>query len=152
MYQSGATCPVQFVTHACNVSVTHLSPQFTDLVLRCCCCCCCSAPSRPPPPFRPLPFALSDWQSRHPVLLYVVSELLKTFASEPAADGSMGPILAALLGSSVAGLGSLQVRCCRGTWGILVGPSVVSCVCSPSLPHSQKENSCNTATMQQHHF
>lgn len=40
--------------------------------------------------------------------MYVVSELLKTFSSEPGADVSMQPILTALLTSSCSGLTTLQ--------------------------------------------
>jgi hypothetical protein len=42
--------------------------------------------------------------------MYVVSELLKTFASEPAADASMGPILSSLLTTSCQSLPTLKVR------------------------------------------
>jgi hypothetical protein len=41
--------------------------------------------------------------------MYVVSELLKIFCAETAADGSMRPILTALIGSSCQGLNTLQV-------------------------------------------
>uniref|UniRef100_A0A383V7P9 Importin N-terminal domain-containing protein n=1 Tax=Tetradesmus obliquus TaxID=3088 RepID=A0A383V7P9_TETOB len=47
-------------------------------------------------------------QTRHPAFMYVVSELLKIFCAETAADGSMRPILTALIGSSCAGLTTLQ--------------------------------------------
>lgn len=63
-----------------------------------------------------LAFAVACWcclplllQMRHPAFMYVVSELLKIFSSEPSADGSMGPILTALIGSSCQGLNTLQV-------------------------------------------
>jgi hypothetical protein len=48
-------------------------------------------------------------QTRHPAFMYVVSELLKIFCAETAADGSMRPILTALIGSSCQGLTTLQV-------------------------------------------
>ncbi|KAF6259150.1 armadillo-type protein [Scenedesmus sp. NREL 46B-D3] len=47
-------------------------------------------------------------QTRHPAFMYVVSELLKIFCTETAADGSMRPILTALVGSSCQGLATLQ--------------------------------------------
>jgi len=42
--------------------------------------------------------------------MYVVSELLKVFASEPAADHNMGHILTALLRGGCQRLTTLQVR------------------------------------------
>eukprot|EP00882_Tetradesmus_deserticola_P022606 GHRQ01024536.1.p2 GENE.GHRQ01024536.1~~GHRQ01024536.1.p2 ORF type:complete len:141 (+),score=73.44 GHRQ01024536.1:706-1128(+) len=48
-------------------------------------------------------------QTRHPAFMYVVSELLKIFCTEAAADGSMRPILTALISSSCQGLDTLQV-------------------------------------------
>lgn len=52
--------------------------------------------------------------------MYVVSELLKVFASEPAADADMGHILTALLCTSCQRLTTLQVG--GGRWlGVLFG-------------------------------
>lgn len=41
--------------------------------------------------------------------MYVVSELLKVFASQPAADASMGTILLSLLRNSCQRLSTLEV-------------------------------------------
>jgi hypothetical protein len=49
--------------------------------------------------------------------MYVVSELLKVFASEPSADTSMGHILTALLRAGCQKLRTLQVRVVLGFLG-----------------------------------
>jgi hypothetical protein len=49
-------------------------------------------------------------QTGHPAFMYVVSELLKVFASEPAADTNMGHILVALLRGGCQKLTTLQVN------------------------------------------
>jgi hypothetical protein len=46
----------------------------------------------------------------HKAFMYVVSELLKVFASEPAADTNMGHILVALLRGGCQKLTTLQVN------------------------------------------
>jgi hypothetical protein len=53
---------------------------------------------------------VSAVQTGHPAFMYVVSELLKVFASEPAADTNMGHILVALLRGGCQKLTTLQVN------------------------------------------
>lgn len=64
-----------------------------------CCSCCCHCCPRPS----------CCVQTGHPAFMYVVSELLKVFASEPAADTNMGHILVALLRGGCQKLTTLQV-------------------------------------------
>lgn len=47
-------------------------------------------------------------QTRHPALLYVVSELAKTFGDEPQYDAVLGPIVQGLLTEAAGSLTSLQ--------------------------------------------
>jgi hypothetical protein len=47
-------------------------------------------------------------QTRHPALLYVVSELAKTFGDEPQYDTVLGPIVQGLLAEAAGNLTSLQ--------------------------------------------
>lgn len=74
-------------------------------------------------------------QTGHPAFMYVVSELLKVFASEPAADTNMGHILVALLRGGCQKLTTLQVStsswACVGSWHsaalLCCFPGVVCC-------------------------
>lgn len=54
-------------------------------------------------------------QTGHPAFMYVVSELLKVFASEPAADTNMGHILTALLRGACQKLRTLEVSSRTGS-------------------------------------
>lgn len=60
-------------------------------------------------------------QTGHPAFMYVVSELLKVFASEAAAETNMGHILTQLLRSSCERLRTLEVRSCKSQLALSVG-------------------------------